>query len=133
MREYLSDHGVREFFHYPFAWFGDSTAFAHHRSPHDFFPTNRRLTPGMPVLLDVTPIVDWHTPDIGYACKLGENALHDQMLADLEPYRALILAGVRAHKKLDAIYREVDLLIERQGYRNRHQAYPFRVLAHKVN
>jgi hypothetical protein len=81
----------------------------------------------------VAPIVDGHTSDIGYCCKLGENALHDQMLADLEPYRALILAGVRAHKNLDVIYREVDQLIGQQGYRNRHQAYPFRVLAHKVN
>lgn len=132
MREYLGDHGVREYFHYPFAWFGDRTAFTHNRTPHDFLPTNRRLAPGMPVILDVAPIIEGHTSDIGYCCKLGENALHDQMLADLEPYRALILDGVRAHKKLDTIYREVDQLIERQGYKNRHQAYPFRVLAHKV-
>jgi Xaa-Pro aminopeptidase len=131
MHTYLSDHGVREYFHRPFAWFGDRTEL-NFRVPLEFFPTNRRLKPGMPVILDVAPIVDGHASDIGYACRLGENPLHDQMLLDLEPYRQLILDGVRAKKNLDAIYREVDALIERQGYKNRHQKYPFRVLAHRV-
>lgn len=131
--EYLRDNGVREYFHRPFAWFGDRTAFTDFRTTLDFFPTRRRLESGMPVILDVAPIVDGHAADIGYACRLGWNALHDQMLLDLEPYRKLILDGVRARKNMSDIYRDVDALIVKQGYRNRHQAYPFRVLAHRVN
>lgn len=87
MEEILKAQGIREYFHRPFAWFGDRTAFARFRTDLDFFPTNRRLEPGMPVILDVAPIVDGHAADIGYACKLGESALHDQMLLDLEPHR----------------------------------------------
>ncbi|MDB4972351.1 MAG: Xaa-Pro aminopeptidase [Myxococcaceae bacterium] len=129
----LAARGVREYFHRPFAWFGERTAFTKFRHPLEFFPTNKKLELGMPVILDVAAIVDGHASDIGYACKLGDNKLHDQMLADLEPYRALIRDGVRAKKNLDVIYREVDALIARQGYQNRHQQYPFRVLAHRVN
>lgn len=131
--ECLRDHGVREYFHRPFAWFGDRTAFTGFRTSLDFFPTSRRLEPGMPVILDVAPVVDGHAADIGYACRLGDNPLHDQMLLDLEVYRRLILDGVRARKNMSDIYRDVDALIVRQGYRNRHQQYPFRVLAHRVN
>jgi Xaa-Pro aminopeptidase len=130
--DYLADHGVREFFHQPFVWFGDRTAFTNFRTDLQFFPTRRRLEPGMPVILDVAPIVDGHAADIGYACSLGPNALHAQMLADLEPYRALILDGVRARKAQTEIYRDVDRLIEKQGYENRHRRYPRRVLAHRV-
>lgn len=133
LHEQLEAHGVREYFHQPFAWFGDRTSFDRFRTPLAFFPTGRKLEEGMPVILDVAPIVDGHASDIGYACKLGANKLHDQMLADLEPHRALILKGVREKKNLDVIYREVDQLIARQGYQNRHQQYPFRVLAHRVN
>jgi hypothetical protein len=130
---HLTDRGVREYFHQPFVWFGERTAFKKFRTARDFFPTDKRLERGMPVILDVAPIVDGHASDVGYACKLGDNPLHDQMLLDLAPYRRLILDGVRTRKNLDTIYREVDALIVRQGYKNRHCAYPFRVLAHRVN
>jgi Xaa-Pro aminopeptidase len=133
MDEVLRAQGIREYFHRPFAWFGDRTAFAHIRTDLDFFPTNRRLEPGMPVILDVAPVVDGHAADIGYACKLGQSPLHDQMLLDLEPYRQLILEGVRAKRNMTNIYGDVNRLIERQGYKNRHQRYPYRVLAHRVN
>jgi hypothetical protein len=133
MGTWLGDHGVREFFHQPFVWFGERTAFHRFVQPFQFFPTGKRLEAGMPVILDVAPIVEGHASDIGYACKLGENARHDRMLRDLEAYRSLILEGVRARKTMASIYAEVDRLIERQGYRNRHQVYPFRVLAHRVN
>jgi Xaa-Pro aminopeptidase len=133
MGEWLADHGVREFFHQPFVWFGERTAFTRFVQPFQFFPTGKKLEQGMPVILDVAPIIDGHASDIGYACRLGDNARHERMLRDLEPYRQLILDGVRARKTMTDIYREVDQLIERQGYRNRHQAYPFRVLAHRVN
>lgn len=132
MRVYLGDHGVREFFHRPFVWFGDRTAFTDFHTNLHFFPTRRRLEPGMAVILDVAPIVDGHAADIGYACSFGANALHAQMLADLEPYRELILAGVRARKPQTEIYRDVDRLIEKQGYKSRHRRYPYRVLAHRV-
>lgn len=133
MAQYLSEQGVTQYFHKPFAWFGDRTAFEGFWTTLHFYPTRRKLEQGMPVILDVAPVVDGYAADIGYACMLGETALHSRMLQDLQPYRELILQGVRAEKTLAAIYREVDALIAEQGYQNRHRAYPQKVLAHRVN
>jgi hypothetical protein len=73
-REWLRERGVRDWFHLPFAWFGDRTA-----------------------------------------------------------HRELILREVRELRPLRAIYEDVDRLMVRQGYANRHRAYPFGVIAHKVD
>jgi uncharacterized protein YbaR (Trm112 family) len=123
MQRYLAERGVREYFHTPFAWFGDRTSFANFRSDRDFAPTARRLKAGDPVILDVAPVVDGHAADIGYSCSLGENALHEQMVADLLEFRG---------RKRSEIYRDCDRLIQLNGYRNRHQRYPDRVLGHRV-
>ncbi|MFI9204154.1 M24 family metallopeptidase [Streptomyces sp. NPDC053048] len=131
-REWLRERGVRDWFHLPFAWFGDRTAFAGFRIPLQFFPTGRRLEPGMPFILDLAPLHGGFTADVGYAGCLGPNPLHDRMAADLEEHRALILREVRERRPLREIYEDVDRLMVRQGYANRHRAYPFGVIAHKV-
>jgi hypothetical protein len=46
-RAWLHERGVRDWFHLPFAWFGGRTAFVNFRVPLQFFPTNRRLEPGV--------------------------------------------------------------------------------------
>jgi Xaa-Pro aminopeptidase len=132
MRRFLLENGVDDWFHLPFAWFGDRTAFAGFRLPHQFFPTGRRLEEGMPFILDVAPIVAGYTADIGYAACLGDNPVHARLIADLAEYRELVLAGVRAGRSLRTIYDDVDRLIDRHGYVNRHRAYPFGVIAHRV-
>jgi hypothetical protein len=132
MHRYLASRGVKQYFHKPFVWFGDRTAFVDFWTDLHFFPSGRRLAWGLPVILDVAPMVDGYAADIGYSCVLGKNELYERMVADLEPYRALILAGVRAEKTLQQIYRDVDALIREQGYENRHQRYPYGVLAHRV-
>src|SRR5205814_138618 len=115
-----------------FAWFGNRTSFTNFRGPGDFAPTDRKLRAGDPVILDVAPVVDGHAADIGYACSLGENKIQEQMAADLVEYRELILSGVKAGRRRSDIYRDVDRLIEKQGYENRHQRYPNRVIGHRV-
>src|ERR1043165_5440314 len=69
-RQWLRDRGVRDWFHLPFAWFGDRTAFVNFRVPLQFFPTDRRLEPGMPFILDMAPVLDGCTADIGYSGSL---------------------------------------------------------------
>ena len=132
MTAWLEDRGIDGWFHRPFAWFGDRTAFVAMRTPLAFFPSRRRLARGMPYILDVAPIVDGAAADIGYAACLGDDPAHARMLDDLLAYRTIILDGVRRGHTLRAIYAEVDRLAGAQGYRNRHRRYPFRVLAHKV-
>ncbi len=132
MRRWLGERGVRHYFHHPFAWFGDRSAFAGFRVPLQFFPTDRRLTEGMPYILDVAPVVEGYTADVGYTGCLGDNPVLDLLMADLEEYRGLVLDGVRARRSLRAIYDDVDDLIRVHGYENRHRAYPFGVIAHRV-
>ncbi|MGW1671055.1 M24 family metallopeptidase [Streptomyces sp. NPDC002324] len=132
-RRWLHERGVRDWFHLPFAWFGDRTAFVNFRMPLQFFPTDRRLEAGMPFILDMAPIYKGHTADIGYSGCLGPSPLHDKLMTDLRAHRELILREVRERRSSREIYEDVDRLMVRQGYANRHRAYPFGVIAHKVD
>ncbi|MCX5525163.1 M24 family metallopeptidase [Streptomyces bobili] len=132
-REWLLARGVRDWFHLPFAWFGDRTAFVGFRVPLQFFPTDRRLEPGMPFILDMAPVFEGFTADIGYSGALGGHPLQELLMDDLEAHRELILREVRERRSLRDIYQDVDRLMVRQGYANRHRAYPFGVIAHKVD
>jgi Xaa-Pro aminopeptidase len=126
--------GVRSFFHRPFAWFGDRTAFSGFRSPLDFFPQDtRRLQPGMAAILDVAPIVDGFAADIGYSFSLGDNAVLEQALQDLRYFRELVLDRVSRGDSLGEVYRAVEDLLADLGYVNCHRKYPFGVLAHRVD
>jgi Xaa-Pro aminopeptidase len=133
LRAEAAARGVRDWFHLPFAWFGDRTAFAGFKVPTQFFPTNRPLEPGMPFILDLAPIHGGFTADIGYSGSLGPNPLQDRLITDLREHREFILSEVRKRRSLRRIYQDVDGLMVRQGYQNRHRAYPFGVIAHKVD
>ncbi|MCP3754975.1 M24 family metallopeptidase [Streptomyces sp. TBY4] len=132
-RDWLRERGVRDWFHMPFAWFGDRTAFTGFKIPLQFFPTNRALEPGMPFILDMAPVYKGHTADIGYSGSLGLNPVQDRLMSDLRAHRTLILDQVRERRSLRDIYEEVERLMIRQGYTNRHRAYPFGVIAHKID
>jgi Xaa-Pro aminopeptidase len=133
LRTRAAERGVRDWFHLPFAWFGDRTAFTGFKVPTQFFPTSRELEPGMPFILDLAPIHRGFTADIGYSGSLGPHPLYDRLLTDLRDHRELILREVRERRSLRTIYQDVDRLMARQGYTNRHRAYPFGVIAHKVD
>lgn len=139
MREFLQDEGADDCFHEPFAWFGDRTAFRgfagirHLRGFNPaFYPGGRVLEENMPYILDCAPTVGGYTADIGYCGVVGENRVLDRLMDDLHEYRTLILDRVRARDSLAAISRAVDRLCSRHGYEPRHKAYPFEVLAHRV-
>ncbi|MBM9623365.1 M24 family metallopeptidase [Streptomyces zhihengii] len=132
LRRELVAEGVRDFFHIPFAWFGDRTAFRNFRTPLQFFAGGRPLAEGMPYVLDCAPVADGYTADIGYAGKLGDNPVWDRIALDLGEYRELIVREVRARRTLAEVYAAVDALIARHGYDNRHRVYPGRVIGHQV-
>ncbi len=132
MRRWLLSNGVDDWLHTPFAWFGDRSAFTGFRTPAAFLPSGRRLEEGMPYILDMAPVRDGYSADIGYGGVLGENRVWERLDTDLAEYRTLILELVRRRRPFAEIYAEVDALIERQGYRNRHRKYPGRVIGHQV-
>ncbi|MCC2636815.1 MAG: aminopeptidase family protein [Moraxellaceae bacterium] len=129
---WLLDHGVTDWFHSPFAWFGDRTAFQGFKVALQFLPTNRRLEENMPFILDNAPVVNGYVADIGYAGVLGENPILDLLLDDLAAHRALILDLIRQRQPMSEVSRAVDRLILQQGHAPRHKAYPFETLAHTV-
>lgn len=132
MRDWLHRQGVTEFFHDPFAWFGDRTAFKGFWADHKFLPSSRRLEAGMKVILDIAPMIDGYSADIGYCFVQGDDTALDGMNRVLIQCRDQILADVRARKTFQQIYRNVDALIESAGYANQHRRYPHRVLGHRV-
>src|SRR5215467_1507430 len=68
----IEARGVHRYFHHPFAWFGERTRFeGFRRISGDFFPSGKRLEAGMIGILDVAPIVDGFTADIGYTFACG--------------------------------------------------------------
>lgn len=138
-KTWLLDHGVDDWFHHPFAWFGDRTAFRGLIGVKQlggfnpaFYPGLRRLEEGMPFILDCAPTVRGCTADIGYCGVLGENRLLDKLMDDLAEYRNLILRMARERRPLAEISRAVDALCAQHGYDPRHKAYPFETLAHRV-
>lgn len=139
MREFLLDEGADDCFHEPFAWFGDRTAFRGFEGllhfggfNPAFYPGLRTLREGMPYILDCAPTLRGYTADIGYCGVIGENRVLDRMMDDLRHFRAGILDDVRAGKTLAEVSRSVDRLCAELGYEPRHKAYPFSVLAHRV-
>lgn len=139
MKTWLLDQGVDEWFHQPFAWFGDRTAFRGLIGVKQlggfnpaFYPGFRRLEENMPFILDCAPTWQGFTADIGYCGVLGENRVQARMMDDLLEYRQLIVDLVRERALLSDVSRAVDALCARHGYEPRHKAYPFSVLAHRV-
>lgn len=139
MKTFLLDHGTDDCFHQPFAWFGDRTAFRGLIAFKPlggfnpaFYPGLRRLEEGMPYILDCAPTLRGHTADIGYCGVIGQNRILDRLMDDLLDYRQLILSLVRQRQPLAEVSRAVDRLCARHGYEARHKAYPFEVLAHRV-
>lgn len=139
MKAWLVARGVEDWFHQPFAWFGDRTAFRGLIAVSQlkgfnpaFFPGGRKLKKGMPYILDCAPVYNGAVADIGYAGSLGENATLDQLMDDLIEHRQLIVSLIKEGKTLAEVSRAVDALCLKQGVEPRHKAYPFSVLAHRV-
>lgn len=139
MKEYLLDNGADDCFHQPFAWFGDRTAFRgfigfKHLGGFNpaFYPGNRELQENMPFILDCAPTRNGYTADIGYCGVIGSNPILDRLMDDLIEYRELIVGMVRQRRLLSEVSQAVDALCARHGYEPRHKAYPFEVLAHRI-
>lgn len=148
LEERFKAHGIHTFFHAGFAWFGDRSRFKGFNRPLDFrnmpglrelphfgrefLPSDRKLQKGMAVILDIAPVLDGRSVDIGYSFSFGEHKGVAQARHDLKHFRSQILDGVKAGKTLAQIYRENNRLIDELGYENCHAVYPLGVLGHKV-
>ncbi|MDV7394679.1 M24 family metallopeptidase, partial [Arthrospira platensis SPKY1] len=126
MKTWLLDHGVDDWFHQPFAWFGDRTAFRGFSGFNPrFYPSGRALELGMPYILDCAPVMGGAVADIGYSGCLGDNEVQERLMDNLAQHRDLILELIRRRESMAEVSRAVDRLCQQQGVEPRHKAYPF--------
>lgn len=129
---YLRDQGVVSFFHHPFAWFGPRTRFKGIRSYSAYQPSEKRLQPGEVFILDVAPIVDGFTCDIGYTQSLGPNAELVKAKQWLKGIRKELPSLFENARNGGEVWAKVDDRLTKDGYDNIHARYPFEVLGHRV-
>jgi hypothetical protein len=129
---WLRDHGVKSYFHKPFAWWGTRSRFDGIHNYRAYQATERRLLEGEIFILDVAPIVGGFISDIGMSGVVGENPEFDQGLRFLTDLRAEIPKLVTSMGHGASVWKAVDHKIKLAGYENIHVKYPFGVLGHRV-
>jgi hypothetical protein len=141
-------NGMVQVFHHPYALFGRRTVLGPGWSPDvdgvlqlatadaapsaAFFPTGAVLELGVPLIVDLAPVVHGIASDAGYSCVLGENAIFDELDRGLARIRSFLLEGVQSGEAMANVYRELDVRLARQGWENCHRHYPDRALGHLV-
>ena len=139
---------VVQVFHEPYVWFGPRTTLGRDWAPdvvhaasvaagrmapsETFNATHGALHEGMPVILDLAPVMRGIAADVSYSCALGSNPVFSELDAGLALIRNFLLEGVRAGETLADLYRQLDVLLAQRGWTNCHQHYPDRALGHLV-
>jgi Metallopeptidase family M24 len=132
MEIWLRDHGVKSFFHKPFAWWGSRSRFDGINHYKEFQATDRRLLENEPFILDVAPIVDGYISDIGFSGMIGHDPEFDRGISFLESLRRDIPEMVQSMASGGAVWKAVDQKLRAAGYDNIHLIYPMGVLGHRV-
>ena len=132
VRKRFHEQGVHHYFHVPVALFGSRTAYPGDFGQLEALSTDRKLEPGMAVILDAAPVYRGYTVDTSYSTSFGDNALARELAAALRPLRDLILARALERRTFRAIAREVDEVIRKLGYENCHRKHIAFVLGHRV-
>ncbi len=126
--------GADRFFHLPVALFGDRTTLPDPWTTESFWPTDRVLEPGDPVVLDASPIFDGYVVDTSMSVTCGPepSPAHAAAMADDLTYRVTVLEAVRSGATFREIAETVDADFARRGDRNCHRLHPEEVLGHRV-
>lgn len=130
---YLNDAGVHSSFHHGFAWFGERSGFEGMRSYGDFMPSKRVIRAGEVYILDVAPIYQGYTSDIGFTSSLGENPEMEQAKKFLLRIREEIPSKFQSGQTGGEIWKWIESEIEGHGYENAYRKYPFSVVGHRVH
>jgi Xaa-Pro aminopeptidase len=148
MRAAHARNDIVQVFHEPYAWFGrrtllgpdwaarnggplGATASGWTPSPA-FMPTDAALAEGVPLIMDLAPVVHGIASDAGYSYVLGPNEVFDELDRGLARIRSFLLEGVRSGETMLSLYRELDFLLAQRGWENCHVHYPEHALGHLV-
>jgi Xaa-Pro aminopeptidase len=126
--------GVRAWFHTPYAWFGERTRFAgFHDWEPDALPTERRLEPGEPFILDAAPYVDGHPADYAFSGVLEGGEQHSRIREALARLKGQLVQWARTASEGQAIYEAADAAAQAAGLDVVHSLYPGAVLGHQFD
>jgi Xaa-Pro aminopeptidase len=131
----LERSGVRCWLHTPYAWFGERTRFAgFHDWEPDALPTDRRLEPGEPFILDAAPFVDGHPADYAFSGVLdGSDDGHRKLCEALAVVKARMVGWARAATTGKALFDAVGAAAREAGLEAVHPQYPGAVLGHRFD
>lgn len=138
------DKGITRFFHRPFAWFDQRSAFRgfsrpltlSHGVPQlglDFFPSAKSvLTEESVVILDVAPATKNASVDIGYSFAMNQTDEYKRAKRVLDELFVQIPKWFEQNLAASSIYRFVDNYLHENDYENIHTLYPKGVLGHRI-
>jgi hypothetical protein len=172
LKQWMQAKGVRRFFHEPFVWFSDRAAFHNFSMPfslkvpfakkgeswhmklpspqewlphfgREFAPTDKILSDSTAIILDVAPIIDDVSVDIGYSY-FWKNPNSKESSGDLElafnegreflkNLRTKIPQLLAEYEDASRVYLKINDYLENHNYENRHQFYPGHVLGHRLD
>ncbi|MDE2422357.1 MAG: aminopeptidase P family protein [Gammaproteobacteria bacterium] len=132
LEDYLRKAGSERFLHRPFAWFGDHSRFDGYQHYGEYHPSQRRLSEGDVVILDVSPVIDGYTADVGYTLSMMPHIEMEEAMSFLLELREIIPVLFASSMTPKEIWSEINHLIAQRGFDNIHARYPFCVLGHRV-
>jgi len=134
LRHALRTLDVRSWFHVPVALFGERTAYPGEFGQFEALPSDRCLRNEDAVILDVAPIVDGYLIDCSYAVprKHADTEAFEKCDGLLQELRAYILTRATERGNMQAIAREVDVMITDRGFENCHKKHIGAVLGHRA-
>lgn len=130
--QYLQVAGCDRYIHRPFAWFGEHTRFDPYKGYGEYHPSEKVFKAGDIAILDISPVVEGYTADVGYTLALEPNEKLKQAQDFLLRLRADLPRMFESDMTPKEIWAEVDRQIADAGYDNIHAKYPFCVLGHRV-
>lgn len=130
---------VAHWLHTPYAWWGERTRFDWHgRWETAALPSERRLEPGEPFILDVAPLVAGFPADFAYSglagAASGEQtaATHDALLAELSQLKQALVAWATPLTSTDLLCARVAQSVRDAELDVVHTRYPANVLGHTL-
>lgn len=130
--QYLKKAGCDRYIHRPFAWFGKHTRFDPYQGYGEYHPSNKRLEKGDIAILDISPVVEGYTADVGYTLTLEPHEKLQQAQNFLLKLRVDLPRMFESNMTPKEIWAEVDRQTDEAGFDNIHAKYPFCVLGHRV-
>jgi Xaa-Pro aminopeptidase len=134
MRDWLGNHGVRDWFHRPLVFFGERTRYHDFAALTDLRPTDRILQDNDIYILDAGPVVNGLAVDVSITGQCGEVPGYAEATKLLQAIRTDLPGLVRqCGLNGQGVWQSVRTRIEQHGFDPVHQTSPYSFFGHRLN